>query len=60
MLNKEMAPVCCQVTHPPVGCFVLLEVNDIVDEIKSFFYSFPHKKSDQLPLHIHFSLSYIN
>ena len=42
MLNKEMQPVCCQVTNPPVGCFVLIEVNAIVDEIKSF-YSFPKK-----------------
>ena len=28
---------CCQVTNPPVGCFVLIEVNVIVDEIKIFF-----------------------
>ena len=30
--------MCCQVTNPPVGCFVLLEVNVIVDDIKRFFY----------------------
>ena len=29
--------MCCQVTNPPVGCFVLIEVNVIVDKIKRFF-----------------------
>ena len=40
--------MCCQVTNPPVGCFVLLEVNVIVGEIKKFFTVFLNTKYDQL------------
>ena len=40
--------MCCQVANPHIGCFVLLEVNVNVDEIKIFFTVFLIKKSDQL------------
>ena len=49
--------MCCQVTNLPVGYFVLIEVNVIVDD---FFTVYLIQKSDQLLLQIHLLLSYIN